>query len=416
MTGIPFRSWARCIGFMVMWGRAAAQSPSPSARADTVVVRSTGAGLWGPGPRAVVSEQVGGGHDTVAFGDIESIAALGDGGVAVFDTRGASGPALLEFDSLGRFRRQLGRTGGGPGEYGDRAFIGDLVADPRGGLVFLDRAHARVDRWDAAGISAPPAVLPFYTLGSPPVLAGPGGSIYVAARFGAPHQGWLVDPSVTGLVHLDSAGRIQDSVPPQHSWLATAPLSQFGATTSWTVLPTGAIVVTGTDQLALLIRQPGSLGVLRAEQSFRRVPVSDQERDEYTALRNWEATEMRGMPALPDLPRVKAATWGITGIDPAGAIWLQLHTAAMPVAAHPAVVGHFASPPPMIRVAEPLAFAVFRFDGTYLGTVSVPAPPGLQFSGDRVGMISFSGRVIWAVMRDGDGVEALVKWRTNTRQ
>ncbi len=91
---------------------------------------------WRAEPIVVVATA---GGESGEFGSIRSILLASDGTLYVVDP---SKPALSIFDSSGRFVRQLGREGSGPGEYREPysiAWIGKSLAllDPRNGRLGL---------------------------------------------------------------------------------------------------------------------------------------------------------------------------------------------------------------------------------------------------------------------------------------
>ena len=91
--------------------------PLVEQRGDTTVVTTRGDGKWGPPRDAKPLLRVTGPGGTQTFGEVYQIAVLPNGHLLVFDSKGTSGPALLEFGEDGRFLKKIGRDGSGPGEY-----------------------------------------------------------------------------------------------------------------------------------------------------------------------------------------------------------------------------------------------------------------------------------------------------------
>src|SRR5262245_6656743 len=96
---------------------AAQANPTRTQRGDTTIIRNTGTGRWGPIHDAKEVVRVTGPAAGDEFGEPQWVTTLPDGGVLVFDIKGINGPALQQYDANGKFVRQIGRQGGGPGEY-----------------------------------------------------------------------------------------------------------------------------------------------------------------------------------------------------------------------------------------------------------------------------------------------------------
>jgi hypothetical protein len=122
----------------------------------------------------------------------------------------------------------------------------------------------------------------------------------------------------------------------------------------------------------------------------------------------------------PEIPRSKTPITRLrVGLD--GRIWVQLATPSEKfdpsTAPQPPVVslgggragGSAAgNPTPSRRVSwrEPQLFDVFEPDGTYVGQVSV---------GFDVTIHATRGDFVWGVVRDGDGVESVHRFRIGWR-
>ena len=114
---------------------------------DTTVVRATGV----PDPSQILRlapelsiGQIDGAAE-YQFASVGELVPTADGGLYVWD--GDPG-TVRQYDSAGRFVRQVGRQGAGPGEYGQSNGMALLAG---GRLVLWDASHGRMNVYDSAG-------------------------------------------------------------------------------------------------------------------------------------------------------------------------------------------------------------------------------------------------------------------------
>jgi hypothetical protein len=115
---------------------------------DTTVVRTIGteaAAATRTLQKVFSFGQLGGAPEYV-FGRLSAVNLGPDGSVWIFDM---SVPAMRVYDSTGKFLRQVGRGGQGPGEYGQ---LFALAALPGGAAVILDPSSSRLLRYDSMGV------------------------------------------------------------------------------------------------------------------------------------------------------------------------------------------------------------------------------------------------------------------------
>ena len=105
-------------------------------RGDTAIVLTTGDGAWGPVHDAVEVLRVAETSKETTFGLIRAMAATPDGGVLVYDIKAAEGKIVRQFNAEGKFVRNVGRAGSGPGEYDMDVLM--LAAAPNGTLVLRE--------------------------------------------------------------------------------------------------------------------------------------------------------------------------------------------------------------------------------------------------------------------------------------
>jgi hypothetical protein len=128
---IPMPRIAARLALLLVPAVAAAQPPR--------VVRA-GAPAWGATPRLVEELRIGvaEGDEQYMFGRIEGFAIAPGGGIVVGDDQV---PVLRMYDARGRYLRDIGRRGEGPGEYRSIAGLGTL---PDGRIALWDNRIQRL--------------------------------------------------------------------------------------------------------------------------------------------------------------------------------------------------------------------------------------------------------------------------------
>ncbi len=144
---------------------------------DTTIVRTTGNGLWGAPHDAVEIKRIGGETKATTFGSAFMTTALPNGGVLVFDAKALDGPALRMFDRDGKFVRNVGRSGNGPGEF-QADGPAQIVVAPNGSFV-IRRSDGLINRYRADGTFINAFRFDMEGGGRLDVSAGPAGSIYI---------------------------------------------------------------------------------------------------------------------------------------------------------------------------------------------------------------------------------------------
>lgn len=180
------------------------------------------------------------------------VAAAQDGRVAVADMMGE----LREFDAEGRFLRNVGGRGGGPGEY--RALVA-AGYDDAGRIVVLDQAGMRVQRFDSAGAMDGSANAPMV-----PGLIGASVVRGQVALFALPGASAVGDTVAVQVLLVDPATGDTASLPtlPEPA-LGTGDGSMFDIPPLFTVMPQERWGVS-TDG-ALLLADGGRLRIVRRD-------------------------------------------------------------------------------------------------------------------------------------------------------
>ena len=395
--------WIRAISLIALLpGVSWAQGVIRLQRGDTLVLRTTGPGRWGPPKRAVEVRRLSGPRDQEEFGRIDCISALPDGGVVVYDAKGLDGPTLFVINADGTTRRTLGRLGAGPGEYRATQLTTCLAVQADGTILFLDTGNSRIDRWGAKGEVLPAIPLSAIPVGPEPnLLAGANGSIYVRAGLGRPRRQfvpWHTDFSAFGFLHLSPSGAVLDTVHAQRTWRDYQLPREFDPWDFTLPFEDGTLFISGADRLAFLLRPRVGRDVL-VEHPTDPVPVTAAERKEWTAIRGWYQGSVP--PPAPSFASTKSSFFAVARAHD-GTIWLRRHVAAVRDTPREAFPGVKDPPSPIREWFEPPVFAAFLVDGTYLGEAQLPLHSRMHV---------FAGAFAWGIAVAPDGQETLVRWR-----
>jgi hypothetical protein len=365
---------------------------------DTTEVRTLGDGPWGDSASLVEEVAIGEleGAAEYQFGAVGAIAVDADGGVYVFD---GQVPALRYYGADGRFVRQLGREGEGPGEYKDMA-LGLAIRRGDGRVVMRDPRNGRLNVYDPDGSPSDswPVASGLYT-GQATALDD-ADEMYLKILAGQPEPG---KPWPIALLHLDAQGAIRDTiVPPTLADEPPAPNGWFSVAKLWAVARDGGVLVGVNDRYVIKhYRRDGT--VLRIVRDGPRPRVLPEEQAEYEARDAW-TRKNQGQFATPErspVPDRKPVFKEIaSGED--GRIWVRRYEEAVkgePMQSPQRAGGEV---PPALTWREPTVYDVFESDGAFLGSLRVPRGTTLSvFRGDRV----------WGVRRGEFGEAYVVRYR-----
>jgi hypothetical protein len=385
-------------------------------RGDTTVVSVPVTGRWGAERAATEVALVVGARDGEPFGRVTALATLPDGGVVVFDAMGPNGAVAWVLDANGRLERQLGRDGSGPGEY--RACFDCLASNVDGSIGFLDNANRRITTYERRGTVRSTTALPADVgFGAPPqFLPGPAGSYYARVAISPRSRTPITDAQEYeryGYVHITERGKVLDTLPAPKSWFASPARWLFEPRTIWRPMRDGRVAVGGTDRLRIMLNSQQTVTrPFMIEGTSSRIPFSQEERGMWRAVAGHANKYHRAPPSLQaplpgDVPQLKPVFKDIE-TDHVGRLYLRLHAPAVRAPAEMlpeavAIVGHAGRipPAPQLDYLEPPVFAVFESDGIYLGQLRFPV---------NATSISFGDGVAWALRKDTDGQDVLVKY------
>ena len=379
---------------------------------DTLVVRTVTGNAWGGNARLVPEVSIGEleGDLEYLFGNITSLAVASGGTIYVVD---AQVPELRAFSPEGVFQAILGRPGEGPGE----------IKQPDGGLAVLsdgrvlvrDPGNARIQVYGPDGTS----------LDTWPIRGGfNSSSPFFQTDADEVHTLILLDPGADvldwkmGMVRIGPDGTPGDTlVPPDVGYEAPRLEARheegddrsvsvnsvpFSAGEDWAIHPGGYFVHGLSTEYRIDLLKP--TGPVRIERDHEPVPVTRGEKSEEEArtTRNMRFTEPGWRWNGPPIPDVKPPFRDIfVGRD--GRIWVQVHQAAVEVEDP----DYDPTDPDSVedRWREPVAFDVFREDGTYEGRVATDLGFGLYPTP------VFGETHVWATTTDDLGVERVVRFR-----
>jgi len=375
---------------------------------DTIMVRVRGMVPGSAVHRLVEDLRIApGAQDTSLFTEIFEFKVDRAGRMWVFDRPTSS---ILLFAVDGKLIRRIGRTGSGPGEFKGLA---GMAALPDSGMAIWDPQNARVVTFTAGGDLRSSATVPGGFYSTDGLALAPDGGLLIKQVVSAPRTGEILGR--IGYARVRPAGGIGDSlIPPdldvpRESYVATSKDgnsrsstgAEFAARYQWGYHPGGYFVVAnGGEYRLILARRSGK--PLVVEREAPAVPVSEEERADEHARITWsmQQTQPGWSWNGPSLPEAKAPLSGLFFARD-GRIWAQVGSPSerIPEAEldvprkKDQPVRHFRSAP---------AYEVFTSDGELLGRVNFPA---------RTRIMEADGSVVWALVRDTDGLPAVVRFR-----
>lgn len=379
--------------------------------ADTITVRTVSGSVWGDTADLVAEMRIGSleGADEYILGNPTQLAVAANGTIYVLDRQV---PVVRAYGPDGMHLRDVGREGGGPGEYKNPDGLAVL---PDGRVLVKDPGNARIALFDADGEPA----------GSWPYIGGwntshryyvdTAGYSYalILLERGLPPWEWRF-----GLARWSPEGHLLDTIPAptwdydkpqvtaQRENSSSSRDVPFSPSTTFTFSPLGYMIGALSTEYRIDLFQ-ASDRILRIERVWEPVPVKREEKEEQERrisenFRNQYPGWRWNGPPIPDTkPPLRDV---FTGED--GRIWVLLSQPGEPTMTEAEAREEEArSGRPVLRFLEPALFDLFEPDGRYLGPVR--APRDLRMSPEPVAR----GETMWAVTRDELDVPTIVRFR-----
>ena len=337
------------------------------------------------------------GDPAYSFDLISDLAVAHDGTIIVVEGRV---PAVRMYDANGRFIRDIGRHGDGPGEYRQPWGAGVL---PDGRIAVWDPPRLHVYGPDGTSISS--HLLRAGMFGTDPFKTDMEGNFYFVASDWK-RGGRTPSPGATPKQWLkfNDSLELVDSMPVPIPYstdrgftLVTAQgrVQPFTPVVSSDLGPNGELVIGDNSEYVLLVQNAsGETTTIRRD--VPTVTLTRGERAEWEELAEYFAN--RGADADVSIPRTKPPFREIS-VDDDGRIWVDRYVEAEQ---RPGLSPETGDSRPDRRWIEPRTFDVLSAQGELLGIVVMPS--------DAYGYVR-RGDHIWGVARDELGVQYVVRLR-----
>lgn len=382
--------------------------------ADTVVVRTLAGRVWATDMQLVPEVRIGvlEGDESYLLGSVRGLAVSPDGDIFVLDSQV---PVLRRYGQDGVHLGDLGRSGGGPGEY--KSPDGGLAVLSDGRIVLRDPGKAMLVVFSPDGEPLSEWALPS------------GGGFSTSRRLYRDsldrvypivlrERGQSVFDWKMGLARVNPDGTHTDTLAtPDWDYEAPRISGQREGSTSinnvpfspneqWAMGPAGQFVGGVSTEYRIVITPVAGLP-MRIERAAEPVPVDPEERADAEAratenmVRNFPGWKWNGPPVPETKPPFRSVF-----VAEDNRIWvLRSQPGVATMGALEARTEKERTGRTPVRFREPVLFDVFDDAGRYLGEVH--APDGFSTTPEPV----FRGDRVWAVERDELDVQYVVRYR-----
>ena len=380
------------------------------------VVRSTAPPAWGDRLRLVEEVRIGKleGDAEYLFGSIEGVAVGRDGMIHVAD---GQVPIIRSYDAQGRFVRNVGGKGQGPGEFQN---IGGMKMMPDGRIVVWDNQSQRITLYSGSGEYITSHAVPSGLFSSDLLQVDRTGHIYVRTVTESPRDGgtWKL-----GWIRVAPGGQIRDTIPipsdsaRAESFVLATPSGYdrpFVRELVSAMSPLGYLITGRTGTYAFDQHRPGA-SVLRIERPNQPViRLTGPERAEWEAwAESFTRSAATPRPARPGVitPPPRRVTYTIPDTKPAfselrtdsqGRIWVRRY---VPAVSNPGPERQPGDDRPRRVWREPPTFDLFEPTGQFLGMITLPWGAYMYDAIDRH---------IWAEVRGESDESYVVRFRVES--
>jgi hypothetical protein len=361
------------------------------------------------------------GDEKYMIGAINDIAVGANGTMYVLDR---SVPVVRVYDAAGKFLKNIGRSGSGPGEF---RYATAIAIAKNGNLLLYDQGNARINVYAPAG----DVVTSWPTRGGSGTGSGKGiltsdslGTTYIRAPMWRPR---VASRLMWAWVRFAADGSLRDTTPGPEGQAPILSAERGGssktmgvpfAPSDFTVLsPLGYFVSSRSPVIAIELHEPGKPIV-----SIRRdVPLAAVTSHERDSARTAATESMQQLDPSwswngPDIPKTKAAILGLR-VSADGLLWVQLSRG--PRLEDPSANGgRGGSPTASMGAGRSTGPArnptwscpldswtihdVYEPSGRYLGQVKLP---------EKTDVIMMRGDFVWAATCNEDDAPQVVRYR-----
>jgi len=365
--------------------------PSAAPSQEIRTVRADIVAAWGSAVELVEEMRIGvlDGEPEYVFGWIVDMAMGPDGSIFIVEGQGT---VVRKYSADGEYLHDIGREGGGPGEYKGAP---EIAITPDGQLVVLDSSNRRVTYFDLDGDYLRDWTIPPDLLTTSELTVDTAGNLWLKTMTvdrDRPEWDWP-----RSMVKLSPTGEVLTtlSVPSEGrgggSWVLASPegyMWPFIEKVSSDLSPEGYLVTGSNQEYSFDVLHPDGT-VLRVERDWEPVPLNKEERSEWEQWGHFFADQRRpGAPEVDtNIPKVKPAYRHLE-VDEDGRVWVDRYVEAVHRDRPPREAG---DERPLLTWFEPRTFDVFEPTGEYLGTVALPPKTyiqsrrGMYVLGEQVG-------------------------------
>ncbi|MBC8090069.1 MAG: hypothetical protein H7Z40_22655 [Phycisphaerae bacterium] len=382
----------------VMTVSIAAQKPT--------VIKATNAPVWGVAPKLMPELRIGvlEGDEEYMFAGVVGVAVGKAGQIFVAD--GGEKPVVRAYSAAGKFQRNVGGFGEGPGEY---RHLGAIRTFADGRLAVWDNRIQRFTTYSPEGKRLASARVPSGLFSSDLLHVTLNGEAFVqtVVRIDPISHAWYF-----GWIHVTSDLRVADTIAvpvtqPINSFVSPTPAGfdkPFRPEIISTMTSRGELLTGSNEKYAFELRRKGGI-VVQIERPYTPLAVTAAEHAEWTALAEYVARiaradrQKKGRPlGAYVVPRSKPVFKDLIG-DSDGRIWVRRY---VPAVSHPGPEPKKGEARPRRVWREPAVFDVFEPTGRLLGTITLPWD---AWFADAVGMN------VYVVQTGPDGDESVQRLR-----